>query len=445
MKTMRALLSLFVFAFVGIASAAQETFDPPITVALTFPDEPRAKQRVVGDLVSIDDAGAVLLVDGQRRRVAWSQVTPTSAFTARLRTIDQENADDWISLVTFGRGVGSERQAAWAAKRALRLDQGLAARVETALATPLGSLREAGIVAEEEPVEPAPANAAPRRELPPKFAPVDPADAAAAELRARLAAQAASQQLGVRLREIQTPRFLIFTDWEPVDDAWLSQQLEGAYALLCREFDVGPEQPVWIGRLPVYMFHDNATMMRHAVEIDGFAPHIEQGTHVAGYHASDGRGGNKLVMSKPVATGAVGLPRARQMWARTLTHEFVHAFLARYRGDRHLPRWLNEGLAEMLAETIMARPNAIATARQVAQRGEPISYVFDDAAVPGARMYPVMMTLTNGLYRQDPRKFVAMVDAIKAGQDPEEALQEYFGLNYVGLERLWRHYLTRGR
>lgn len=439
---------LLAFVIWPACGAAAGEVDPPITVSVTIIDSPR-NRRVVGELVSFDEVAATLIVEGERQRFPWRELTPTSCFTARHRLIDEDDAGAWLALARFGRRVGAERQAEYAIKKALRLDAALEAEVAAIREIPLGELRQAGVVPDADPVEPAETadEAAPEvildpaaANLPPKFLPVTPHEANAAEQGARDQARQAAQRLGIRMREVTTPHFLIFTDWEPVDDAWLAEQLEGAYALLCREFNVPPNQPVFVGRLPVYMFHDHATMLRYARTMDSF-PTIRPS--VAGYFSGRSDGLGKLVMSKPQASDRVGLPLARQMWARTLTHEFVHAFLARYRGNGFLPRWMNEGLAEMLAETIMPRPNALATARAAARSQQSIADIFDDAQMPEGEMYPVMMTLVIAMYREDPARFVRMVDRVKSGENCERVVQELYNVDYAGLEEAWRAYMLR--
>jgi hypothetical protein len=437
-----AVLVAIAVLLTGRASGVPVEVDPPVTVALTIVAEPR-NERVTGDLVVYDEAGLTIVVRGERQRFTWSELTPTSSFTARHRLVDPDDPQEWIDLARFGRLVGAERQSEYAIRKALSLDAVLEAEAEAIREMPLGELRRPGLATQgrtkiEPEADPVPAAVDP--DLPPRFAAVDPLVGEQAEREAVTRGDTELAQVGVRMRIVKTPHFLIFTDWDPVDDAWLARQLEGAFQMLCREFHVTQDQDVFVGRLPVYMFNTHAGMLRYAIEIDGFE--TDQ-VGVAGYYASNNRGIGKLVMSKPRATDAIGLDLARRAWARTLTHEFVHAFLARYRGNRFLPRWLNEGLAEMLAETIHPRPGALRTARRVAAEGESIAFIFDDANMPGAEMYPVMMTLTNALYREDPAKFVSMVDRIKAGEETEALLKELYDVDYPGLERAWRAYMLR--
>ena len=61
-------------------------------------------------------------------------------------------------------------------------------------------------------------------------------------------------------------------------------------------------------------------------------------------------------MPRPIAVAVLllvvsltaGTAWAQREWGRTLLHEFVHAYLNRYRTNGRIPRWLNEGIAEYI-------------------------------------------------------------------------------------------------
>ncbi|MEL7239058.1 MAG: hypothetical protein AAGK78_09360, partial [Planctomycetota bacterium] len=151
----------------------------------------------------------------------------------------------------------------------------------------------------------------------------------------------------------------------------------------------------------------------------------------------------KIVMSSPRGGSLIGFEKAEQQWRRTLTHEFSHAFLARYHGGRFLPRWLEEGLAEMIAEKVHPRPGAIDRARQRARSGRSIAPLFAPDAAPTAADYPVMMSLVVGLHQEDPRRFRQFVRRLKAGEAEADLLQELYGVDHAGLEKAWRAYMRR--
>jgi hypothetical protein len=434
------LLTLLVATGSAVAeSLVGRSFDPPVTVSLTLPDKPPASRRMTVDLVRTTADGLVVRSRQGEQRLTWNEVSPRSAFQAMLRAAPPNDADGWLDLATFGRDIGAEKEAAEATRRAIRADPSVRAKVDRILARPLGTLRGIEQEAEDDEALPEVEVLPGGRQLPPKFLPVDRNDAVYAQDVAYTEAQRAGDQLRWNYRVITTPHFHIFTDWDPIDDRWLREQLEGAYSLLAREFHVEEDDTVFVGRLPVYMFDSADMMLRYAREYDGF----DASNYVAGYHMKRHGGFNKLVMSKPSATREMGLPMARRVWSRTLTHEFVHAFLARYRGEGHLPRWLDEGLAEMLAESVMERPGTMELVRHIARTNEDLSHLFDDAQMPTGRYYPVMMSLAQALYRQDPPRFVHMVDRIKSGEPAEIVMFELFGVDNRGLVAAWRRHVLQ--
>jgi hypothetical protein len=144
-------------------------------------------------------------------------------------------------------------------------------------------------------------------------------------------------------------------------------------------------------------------------------------------------------MSKPdIPPGAATGRQIETAWAYVLTHEFTHAFVARYRSPRLIPTWLNEGIAEVIASSqfpVNVRPQA----REYAQTHSSLGSLFDDAAgIQPAAMYPVMRTLTEVLLARDGKKFLQFFDEIKAGATGARALKDAYGWTFADLEAAWR-------
>src|SRR4029078_6399760 len=81
-----------------------------------------------------------------------------------------------------------------------------------------------------------------------------PSTAAAAMDGARKRAEQVGAQMKLKLRELETAHFIIFTDWSAGDDAFLRDNLEAAYAAVARQFKMSPKDNIFVGKLPVYMF-----------------------------------------------------------------------------------------------------------------------------------------------------------------------------------------------
>lgn len=450
MSRLRAAL-LLCAALVGLRAppdpatqpAGRVKVDPPVTVRVAQVAD-RPGQGVIGDLVEYSSEGLTLEVAGQRRAFLWIEITPHSAFTVRYRLIDQAVAQDWLELGEFAWEIGAEDEAEKALRWALRIDPTLEAEAQRIRAEAPGRLRgpfqprehEDDAAQDDEPREllsDAPVQLA-------RYQPVTPEQAADAVARADAAAEKSLKKLGVNARRLESNHFVIYTDWDAVDDEFLTGALEDAYALVAGEFGIPIYENIFVGKLPVYMFEEHATFMRYARELDG---HREFQSTVAGYYTGRSDGMGKLVMSRPRQTEQIGLELARQIWRRNLTHEFSHAFFARYRSNAFVPRWLNEGLAEVIAEKVYPRHGALSTARRIARANASIASIFDDKVLAGPEMYPVMMTLVQALYEEDPKRFMEYIDRIKTGENPQKALRDLYEVDYRGLEAAWRRRMMR--
>ena len=119
-------------------------------------------------------------------------------------------------------------------------------------------------------------------------------------------------------------------------------------------------------------------------------------------------------------------------FASLLVHETTHGFLHRYRSPERIPSWLNEGIAETISHRLFPagenlerlRRHAALNARVAARA--PASF-FAVANIPGP-YYPVAYFLTEYMLAQDGERFRALIDAIKDGKPPAEALEEDYGV-----------------
>ena len=67
--------------------------------------------------------------------------------------------------------------------------------------------------------------------------------------------------------------------------------------------------------------------------------HFDVPDNVAGYYTQSDAGFGHMVMWKPDVAKAKGNVHLAELeWAYTLTHEFTHAFVARYRSNGLVPR-----------------------------------------------------------------------------------------------------------
>lgn len=278
-----------------------------------------------------------------------------------------------------------------------------------------------------------------RVEKPKKYLPTTPEQNARAIDRYRATAREVESRLSVKFTEVQTDHFIIFTDWDPREFNFLKSNCESAYAAVSRQFEIPVKENVFVGKLPVFMFASQDDFVNYAKEFDN----LTAGPTMTGYYAAHGDGTGRMAMWKPDVAKHGTLKRAELAWGYTLTHEFTHAFLDRYRSPRMIPRWINEGLAELIAQTQFKRPEKRTAMKEMARRDDTFEELFDDSVMPTFEYYPVMQGWVETLIAMDRKRFIAMIDGIKSGQSPEEALKEQFALDYPGLVREWRVYARK--
>jgi hypothetical protein len=385
-------------------------------------------QKLAGNVTQWDSEGIVIHVGDQDRKTGWPEITPASAFTLRQRLIDKKSASDWLALGTMAWHTGLKDQAKMALNSAVKLDPKLKPQVDDLLSKP--ATRPMVVHASIRP------GAAPVKYI--KSTPQEDADAIAT---AQKVAGSVGEAMKIKFTEIQTAHFIVFTDWAPAEFDFLKTNLEAAYGAVSRQFEIPVKDNVFVGKLPVFMFKDQRSFLSYAHNFDD----LPANPNLLGYYAAHGDGTGHMAMWKPNEriSGSTGRTPEEQ-WAYTLTHEFTHAFVDRYRTSRRIPRWLNEGIAEVIAQGQFPQTSTHIEAREMAIGGMPLGQLFDDEVMPGGEYYPVMQTMVEMLIQQDRRAFLKWFDAMKEGDKPEASLKKYFGIDYAGLENAWREHMSRG-
>lgn len=439
---------------------ALEDLPTPIPIEVTLRGD-GANNRVAGKLIATDEAGLTIRVGQEDRVLAWKELVPVSAFGVKFRLIDKKDAQQWLKLGEWAWSQGLTTEARSALGQARRLDKALAKQIDAILAGAPGSLIAAGDAEaagenEAPATQPAAPEATPGSEgddVTSVAQPVQPATGkiiyytvpTAAENAASIALerrrmQEAERTLEVKFTEIETPHFLIYTDWDPREHEFLRKRCEEAYTVVARQFNQPPNGNVFVGKLPIYMFATQKAFQRFASEFDEFSA----SDTVLGYFRGGSIEQGHMAMWKPGVGTGVGAggskDDAMRNWGRVLVHEFSHAFIHRYKSNARIPRWLNEGTAEMIAQSVLPTNNYRGRARSAAVEEVDVMPLFDDKNMPSGYYYPVMMTMAESLLKQDKKKFIELFDEIKAGTEPEEALKKVYGFDYTTLAKGWAKY-----
>jgi hypothetical protein len=412
------------------AAAAEEpagqdvTLTKPLLTQVTLTDGPG--ERFSGTLYKYNDTTLYFRTGKGEREIRWAQLTGISQFSIRSQLIDRQSANAWLELAELGMRWDLTDQARQAVTTAVRLDPKLKLRGDAILR---GEGRARPTTQSKDPGKRGMATTTKYQKATPEQ------DAKAIEI-AQKVAKAVADEMKLKWVELQTPHFIIFTDWDEREYKFLKDNCEAAYTAVSRQFDIPVKENVFIGKLPVFMFSKQSEFQKYAAQFDRFpAPKT-----VAGYYTSHGDGTGHMVMWKPDTSRYPTVREAEERWAYTLTHEFTHAFVSRYRTDRNIPRWLNEGLAEVIASGQFPLKEAHAYAKYMAGQKFKFEDLFDDKKMPGGEMYPVMQTMVEALIKESRREFLLMFDDIKDGMEPETALRKHYKAGYKDWEPAWRRY-----
>ena len=123
-------------------------------------------------------------------------------------------------------------------------------------------------------------------------------------------------------------------------------------------------------------------------------------------------------------------------------HEGFHQFMHRY--VPRAPIWLNEGLADYVAEQVLGERSttgeqALAMAKYFVIKHKPIDKLFTFTESPPGEYYPIAHSVVIFLIRRDHDAFVRMINDIKKGSTLEQALAKHYkGMTLKSLELAWR-------
>lgn len=272
---------------------------------------------------------------------------------------------------------------------------------------------------------------------PTKFLPATQEEGDAMIAKAKAQAADVGDGLKIKFQTLETAHFIVFTDWDVREQGFLKTNVEGAYDLVSKQFDIPKKENIFVGKLPVFMFNKVADFRRYATQFDKFA--IPD--NIAGYYMGNNLGQGHLAMWKPDVSKTGGnVDMARERWGYVLVHEFTHAFVARYRTNAFIPRWLNEGLAEVIASQKFPRPSVYADVKS-RQKEIDVTRLLRQKDLLKAEDYPVARTVVETLIVGDRKAFLTFFNDVKDGVTVSDALKARFNTDEDGLGQAWRKYV----
>ena len=246
------------------------------------------------------------------------------------------------------------------------------------------------------------------------------------------------QAISANTHPIETDHFVIYSDWSKKDDRRLAQIYEKLYGALCKQFAIGPEENIWIGKLPVFAFWKKDPYVKFSQSALG----VDIAAKAAGFQGR--RGSFSYVCLGPV--DSKNKAQAISWFYQLLCHETAHAFIGRYITDRHLISWLNEGIAETMASQLVPKGKQtkykLTTAHKKVKGGwlprEDDMFGPQNIPLEGA-YYGCAQSMARYLIAKDRKKFIQLITLIKNGTDPKEAMKEAYGYSsYAAFLKQWK-------
>ena len=249
------------------------------------------------------------------------------------------------------------------------------------------------------------------------------------------------EKFSPQLHVLETSHFLIFSAWLPRYDAGLKQVCEEMYERLRRQFRIAPSEPIWIGKCPVFVFSESNHYVRFATEIDRQNARQRNWSHTAGYHGT--RGAFSFIALNAVPAEGRSFQAAVKNFHEVLVHEGCHAFLNRYVTRRSIAPWVEEGLADYMAATVVQGSDtarlSLAATRQALTGAYDVAELFRKPIL-SSREYGVAHSLVYFLIEKNGEAFVRFVKLMKQGQSAEQALIASYGGTEADLVRQWSFY-----
>jgi hypothetical protein len=433
------------WAVVAVCAAAFGAgAEDPTAISLNF----ESGGSAVGPILDSDDRVVVIHYQGLPCAFDYDELTVASAYQTRKKILadlrgglDALEGADHLALGRYALSRGHVVVANNEFKMAVRLDPDLSREVQALrrefrakqkqARRPQSRHNGADLSFENETAANLPGVSDLVGEL-------DPADFERITEAYRRFGAGVRDEINSDLELVETEHFLIWTDWRPLDRPRLAAWCEGMYAALCRKFSLAESGHIFLGKCPIFCFRSKAGFLRFLRTFEH-----NDSTNLVGYAITQPNG---HVHVSTYLRGPSDYELKR--FAATLVHEGAHGFLHRYQTTGNISGWLGEGLADLMAQEVLAEDctygrQAKLIARQYVARNLPISDLLRTVhTLPPAAQYPLAHSVVRFLIETDTHSFADMLADIKRLRDVEGALQRHFGgMDFNGLEEQWRDYV----
>jgi hypothetical protein len=262
--------------------------------------------------------------------------------------------------------------------------------------------------------------------------------------------QQALKEVNPNLHKVETAHFIVFSGIGPAPskpgappagvDKTIGDVMERMYKTLCKQFDIAENETVWVGKCGIFLLTMPDGQNRN-IPSDQFAKFVTKVDHLPEAIAKGAAG---YFRSSALQSYIVMKPSPKDKWDEdywkvTLIHESTHAFLWRYVSNKRVPTWINEGIAETSAATIMdsrALAGRFKEANRMAVKGQDVMPVFESVRL-GEFDYGIAQSWVRYLLLRDHKAFIKFVTLCKQGTDDQEAMKECYKFTREDFLKSW--------
>ena len=422
----RLLILAVLMSWIGPAGAEPREVEPPRAVTLALVD---GDDRI-GRVESFDTEGLTLAgtAGAESTRVRWTQLTADSAFVVYQSLMDKTLARDWLDLgaLLIQMPDGAE-QAESALQVAVLLDEALAEEADAARASRPVPEQAVDLTADRRDQstalfpEPIASNDEPTRQPAASEATwndVTPEQFEQLVEREKAMAAHVGNLLSVELNLIETDYFLFYTDLDPREAYEWQRVLDLMYERVGDLLDIPDGVNVFKGKATVFLFKHKEQFV--AFERDFYQNNV---TFEAGICHQHYTGEVRIAFHQ--------IDDEKQL-KQIMVHEAAHGVVHRFRSPRRIASWLNEGIAEWTANSVVNYKQPFKwkkreSARVIKERGTFDPDFFEDDRYK-ADFYGTSLAMVELLLRRGKPRFIAFVNGIKDGLTWQESLLEHYGM-----------------
>ena len=239
----------------------------------------------------------------------------------------------------------------------------------------------------------------------------------------------------VNFRLVETEYFIFVTDLNIAEADGYIAYLDEMYAELCKAFGLPPEKNIWAGKCTVFAFRSQRTYVEFEQQVMKLNPTSVAGTQGICHQAGDGN----VIFA--------GYKGTNNFFGHVLVHETSHGFVHRYLSSARAPSWLNEGMADWLADKVVQgkqiRQRQISSAKIVQQKGN-WGNVLNVERINGDQ-YGICSVLVEILVDNDngEGRFKKFIDGIKEGHSAQACLKEHFNMTYAELQGIYFQIISK--